>query len=315
MRGSFARPRLVFSACLNCEPVRYNARIIEDEFCKKLAEHADVIRVCPEVGIGLSVPRSPIVIVFDGEKRFVQKDTGQDLTKRLVEFSADFLEKLGAVDGFVLKRKSPSCALSDATAYKFSRNTRFVLKTSGVFAQMAMEKFSKVAFIDEFSLRNFWLREHFLCRIFASAEMRGMFKGDFTKTDILKFHERYKYLLMAHSPSLLKKLGRLVSNLNALALTDLVREYSDLFTMALTIKPTKAKHFNVLQHIYGYFKDRVSDVEKRKLLSLLDDFATDSTSLTKIRAIFREYARELHIDYLLDQRYLSPYPLELETDV
>ncbi len=306
---------MVFSACLNCEPVRYNARIIEDEFCKKLAEHVDVVPVCPEVGIGLSVPRSPIVIVFDGEKRLMQKDTGQDLTKRLVEFSADFLEKLGAVDGFVLKRKSPSCALSDATAYRFSENKKLVLKTSGIFAQMAMEKFSKAAFIDEFRLRNFWLREHFLCRIFASAEMRGMFEGGFTKMDVLKFHERYKYLLMAHSPSLLKKLGRLVSNLNALTLADLTREYSDLFTMALTIKPTKAKHFNVLQHIYGYFKDRVNDVEKRKLLSLLDDFATGSTSLTKIRAIFREYARKLHIDYLLDQRYLSPYPLELETDV
>jgi len=306
---------LVFSACLNSEPVRYNARIIEDEFCKKLAEHVDVVTVCPEVGIGLSVPRSPIVIVFDGEKRLVQKDTGQDLTKRLLEFSADFLEKLGTVDGFVLKRKSPSCALSDATAYKFSRNTRLVLKTSGIFAQMAMEKFSKVAFIDEFRLRNFWLREHFLCRIFASAEMRRMLKCGFTKMDILKFHERYKYLLMSHSPSLLKKLGRLASNLNTLALTDLVREYSDLFTMPLTIKPTKAKHFNVLQHIYGYFKDRVNDVEKRKLLSLLDDFAAGSTSLTRIRAIFREYARELHIDYLLGQRYLSPYPLELETDV
>jgi len=314
VREDFARPRLVFSACLNFEPVRYNGRVVEDEFCKRLAEHVDVIKVCPEVSIGLAVPRPPIRIVFDRTKRVVQDGTGEDLTERLNKFSVDFLESLNEVDGFVLKRKSPSCALSDATAYRLSRNRKLLVKTSGIFAQTAMEKFPGAAFVDEFRLRNFWLRDHFLCRIFATAELRETLKSNCTKMDILNLHERYKYLLMSHSPSLLKKLGRLVSNLSVLSLLELIHDYADLFVKAVSVKPTKAKHFNVLQHIYGYFKDRVNEGEKRKLLRLLNDYATGSVNLTRLRKIFREYARQFHIDYLLRQRYLNPYPSELSNN-
>ncbi|KAF2958302.1 hypothetical protein AS159_00890 [Thermotoga sp. Ku-13t] len=312
MNQKFPKPKVVFSACLVSELVRYNGKQIRDEFCEKLAQFVDVIKVCPEVGINLPVPRNPMVIIFDEKKRVVQKKTNRDLTEKLLKFSVDFLEALNdGVDGFVLKGKSPSCALRDATAYRFYGNKRFVVKTSGIFAEAVMEKFPKVAFIDESGLKHFWRREHFLCRIFASAELREVIEAG-SKTELLKLHERYKYLLMAHSPSLLKKLGKLVSNLKGAELSELFSQYRDLFRSALSVQPTRGKHFNVLQHIYGYFKDKVDEKEKRKLVKLLNDFSSGSASLTKVRRTLTLYAQKLNVEYLLNQRYLRPYPEELE---
>lgn len=312
MVQQFPKPKVVFSACLAFELVRYNGKQIRDEFCEKLAQFVDVIKVCPEVGIGLPVPRDPIVIVFTEKKRTVQKETHRDLTEELLKFSVDFLEALDGVDGFVLKGKSPSCALRNATAYRFYGDKRFIVKTSGVFAEAAMEKFPKVAFIDESGLKRYWRREHFLCRIFANAELREAIQAG-SKAELLKLHERYKYLLMAHSPSLLKKLGKLVSNLKSVELSEIFLQYRDLFHSALSVQPTRAKHFNVLQHIYGYFKNRVSEKEKKKLLNLLNDFSSGSVNLKEVRRTFTLYAQELNIEYLLTQRYLRPYPEELES--
>lgn len=311
MAQQFPRPKVVFSACLVSEPVRYNGKRIKNEFCEKLAQFIDVIRVCPEVGIGLPVPRDPIVIVFDEKKRAVQKETDRDLTEELLKFSVHFLETVDGVDGFVLKGKSPSCALRDATAYRFCESKRSVVKTSGIFAEVAMEKFPQAAFIDESGLKHFWRREHFLCRIFASAELREVIEAG-SKTELLKLHERYKYLLMVHSPSLLRKLGKLVSNLKGAELSELFSQYGDLFRSALFVQPTRGKHFNVLQHIYGYFKDRVDEKEKRKLVKLLNDFSSGSASLTKVRRTFMLCAEKFNVEYLLNQRYLRPYPEELE---
>ncbi|WP_171261035.1 DUF523 domain-containing protein, partial [Acinetobacter baumannii] len=53
----FPKPRVVVSACLNLKPVRYNGQEVRDEFVLKLLPYCEVIEVCPEIAIGLGVPR------------------------------------------------------------------------------------------------------------------------------------------------------------------------------------------------------------------------------------------------------------------
>ena len=108
------RPRVVISACIDFEPVRYNGQVIPYDFVRALGEHADLVPVCPEVEIGLGVPRDPIrVELSQGEARLVQPSSGADLTERMVEFTDGYLGSLEAVDGFILKSRSPSCGPSD----------------------------------------------------------------------------------------------------------------------------------------------------------------------------------------------------------
>ncbi len=67
------------------------------------------IPVCPEVEIGLGVPRETIRIVEEnGLNKLVQPSTREDLTENMEQFSNAFLQTLFEVDGFILKNRSPS---------------------------------------------------------------------------------------------------------------------------------------------------------------------------------------------------------------
>src|SRR5262245_32469134 len=59
------RPIVVVSQCLGFAAVRYDGRVLRDDFVKALSQHVTFTQVCPEVGIGLGVPRAPIRIVAD----------------------------------------------------------------------------------------------------------------------------------------------------------------------------------------------------------------------------------------------------------
>ncbi|MGC8804414.1 MAG: DUF523 domain-containing protein, partial [Candidatus Ratteibacteria bacterium] len=137
----FARPVIVLSACLNSEPVRYNGEIIRDAFVEKLKNFVDVITVCPEIEIGLSVPRDPIKLYFEKDTyRIYQTKTGLDLTAKLIRFSTEFLNHLKNIDGFLLKGKSPSCGFSGTKVYR-DKNAKDILKRGmGLFAQIVKEK-------------------------------------------------------------------------------------------------------------------------------------------------------------------------------
>ena len=78
----------------------------------------EFIAVCPELEIGLGVPRNPIRIVRKGEGlRLIQPATGLDFTDKMQQFARSFLDALPEVDGFILKSGSPSSAMKDAKFY------------------------------------------------------------------------------------------------------------------------------------------------------------------------------------------------------
>ena len=143
--GEWPRPRVVVSACLGFAAVRYSGELIPDKVVAALKEHVDFVPVCPEVEIGLGVPR-PVVRLVRGEEgpRMVQPKTGEDLTERMRAFSQRFLQGLGEVEGFLLKNRSPSCALKDAKRYAHAEGGGVVGKGPGLFAQAVEEAFLAV---------------------------------------------------------------------------------------------------------------------------------------------------------------------------
>ncbi len=63
MTGAFPEPIVVASQCLGFAAVRYNGVMLEDGFVRALHKHVRFVQVCPEVGIGLGVPRDPIRVL------------------------------------------------------------------------------------------------------------------------------------------------------------------------------------------------------------------------------------------------------------
>mgnify|MGYP000658863362 CR=1 FL=1 len=149
-----SKPHLIVSACLGSNRCRYDGEMLS---CPALADIlclADVRFVCPEIAIGLGVPRHPIRLVADGGRvRMMQTVTHRDLTEEMEHFCESFLAALdpARVDGFILKSRSPSCALSDAKIYAPDMET-LVGTGPGLFGAAVLRLFPHTPAEDESTL-------------------------------------------------------------------------------------------------------------------------------------------------------------------
>jgi len=163
----FVKPVVIISKCLGFAHCRYNGQIIPDEFVEKLKPYVEFRPVCPEVEIGLGVPRDPIRVILTDEKfRLIQPATGADVTGKMVDFAESFLNSADEIDGFILKSRSPSCGLKDVKIYTGLMDDNFVSKGSGFFARAVLDKFPNLAIEDEDRLKNYTIRKHFLTTLF-----------------------------------------------------------------------------------------------------------------------------------------------------
>lgn len=114
----YATPVVVVSECLGFSACRYNGDIIHHSLVARLADVARFIPVCPEVAIGLGVPRETVRLVKRGEeKRLVQPASNRDWTEEMKTFAREFLEMIGEVDGFIFKGRSPTCGIKEVKIY------------------------------------------------------------------------------------------------------------------------------------------------------------------------------------------------------
>ena len=142
-------PRLAISACLLGERVRYDG---DHKRAPWLEAMGDVVwvPVCPEVELGLGVPRPPIrVEVGDAGAALRVLATGEDLGARMDALAASRLQDLAdaGVVGFVLKARSPSCALDDAVWWRGT--VRASTHGAGRFAEAVLRDGRFLAVSDE----------------------------------------------------------------------------------------------------------------------------------------------------------------------
>jgi uncharacterized protein YbbK (DUF523 family) len=120
--------------------------MIDAPWLRELAAKAELVPVCPEVEIGLGVPRKSINLVKDKNGvRVIQDETGLDLSEEMVSYSQGYLRFIGKVDAFVLKSKSPSCGMGTT---KIHEGESYSLG-SGVFAVFAEKLFPDAVLVDE----------------------------------------------------------------------------------------------------------------------------------------------------------------------
>ncbi|MDY6822501.1 MAG: 2-thiouracil desulfurase family protein [Thermodesulfobacteriota bacterium] len=161
------KPTVVVSKCLGFDHCRYNGQMIPDSFVENLAEHVEMIPVCPEMAIGLGVPRDPVrVVLVNGEPRLYQPATGEDFTEAMEQFTHEFLAGLPAVDGFIMKSRSPSCGIRDVKIYHhMDRPDTGTERGGGMFGGRLKALFPGTAIEDEGRLKNFSIRKHFLSHL------------------------------------------------------------------------------------------------------------------------------------------------------
>ena len=223
------KPVVVMSRCLGIEACRYNGKMIREDFIHHLSSFVKIRPVCPELEIGLGVPRDPILIVAGdgGARTLIQPATGRDLTERMNAFSQNFLEKLNEVDGFILKSRSPSCGIRDTRIYGADQET-VLERGAGMFAAAVLNRFPDLPVEDEKRLRNRHRREHFLTRLYALARLRRIARRP-TRKALSRFHAANRLLLMAYNRTELDQLDKTLSDGRQPDAAVLAKEYKTAF--------------------------------------------------------------------------------------
>lgn len=307
----WAKPVVVLSRCLEYEPVRYNAQVIPYDFVRQLEPWITFVPVCPELEIGLGVPRDPVRIVsIDGEARLIQPTTDRDVTREMNEFSESFLSSLRDVDGFLLKNRSPSCGISDVKIYQGLSESASSGRGPGIFAGHVLERFPGLAIEDEGRLRNYRIREHFLTRLFSLAALRQV-KANGSMKDLVRFHSENKFILMGYSQKELRLLGRIVANPDKRPFAEVIDDYVPHFQTALAKPPRYTSMINVFQHAAGYFSKQLKRGEKQLLGSSIEKYRAKQVPAAAVTAILRAWIARFDEEYLGSQTFFDPYPSEL----
>jgi uncharacterized protein YbgA (DUF1722 family)/uncharacterized protein YbbK (DUF523 family) len=305
--------RIGVSACLLGENVRHDGGHARDRFVlETLGQWVEFVTVCPEMEIGMGAPR-PTIRLVEGEtgKRLVAPSTGEDFTDRMRAYGEQRVAELQDVqlDGFVLKKGSPSCGLERIRVYRNGMPAN--RSNSGFFAAALMEHWPLLPLEEEGRLNDARLRENFIERLFCRNRWRTLVAGGLSRRRLVEFHTAHKLLLQAHNESAYRRLGRLVGSAGTMDDARLYAEYEAGFQEALRTKASTKKHTNVLQHAFGHLKTLLKPNEKRELLTAIEDYRRGLQPLIVPLTLMRYEIRRLGIDYLAGQLYFEPHPKEL----
>ncbi|MDD0851500.1 DUF523 and DUF1722 domain-containing protein [Halobacteriovorax sp. GB3] len=304
------KPTILVSSCLMGDAVRWNST---GASCKwlvhSLSKHVNIQKVCPEMMMGLGVPRKTIRLVHSGtdEIRVVESKGSGEHTKSAFDTIPEVVKHGKSVDGFILKSKSPSCGLERVKVY--NTKTGHPDKSSvGLFAKALREEYSDCAFIDEGRLNDYRLREHFVTHLFALHRLKTI---EPKISALQEFHAKNKYLIMCYKHSRVSELGRICSKGGKEDFSKLYLEYFELFSRTLSEPAPQGQIYSTLQHIYGYFKKVLDPKEKKHILNVVDDYKRGRVPMTIPLEILRFLTTKYDMSYLSDQCLFDPYPESL----
>ncbi|WP_037558960.1 YbgA family protein [Spirillospora albida] len=310
------RPRLAVSSCLLGEPVRYNGGHSRDRFLTgPLHRHVDWVPICPEVEIGLGVPRPTLRLLTNG--RVVAKEGTADHTEAMTALAGDRLPDLADVDGYVFKSRSPSCGLMSlprhASGLPGERTDGQPVdrRGRGVFADRVTTALPDLPAEEDGRLNDPVLREHFVERIFAQARLRAFFDGDWRPRDLVAFHTRHKLQILAHDPSSYRAMGRIVAQAGTRDRAGLEAEYRHALAAALAVRSSRGRNANALSHVFSPLSDHLNEARRRDIVAAIESYRRGEAPLSVPVALLRHHAEGEDLTYLAEQTYLDPFPADL----
>ena len=307
---SFARPRVVISRCIDFDSCRYNGQVVRASLREELEPWLDFVPICPELEIGLGVPRDPIRLVAGvGGEQLVQPSTGRDLTQPMARFTRDWLSDAGEVDGFILKSRSPSCGVGSAKVHR-PDDSGPPARGSGLFAAGAQERYPRAAIEEETRLGNLLIRDFFLTKLFTVAAFREA-AAERSPAALVDFHARNKLLLMGFNQTRMRALGRIVAEQKLTSADDALERYGAELDAALRRAPRIPATVNVVTHAFGHFKKLLTRREKDHFFETLEAYRSRHVPLSAVNAMLRSWAARFDAGYVAGQSFFEPYPAAL----
>jgi uncharacterized protein YbgA (DUF1722 family)/uncharacterized protein YbbK (DUF523 family) len=297
------------SSCLIGQEVRYDGGHKHDAYITgTLGQYFEFYPFCPEVEIGLGVPRPTLHLVkADGAVHCVGvKDPERDVTDRLRRHAEQLKERHAQLCGYILKKDSPSCGMERVKVYSNSQPRR---EGAGIYAEAMMKAHPLMPVEEEGRLGDPGLRENFIQRVYVFYRWKQMLAEGLTPVKLTAFHARHKLIIMSHGDY--RELGRMLAGLSKETLAETAEKYIALLMKILKHVPTRSRHVNVLQHIQGYLKKELSADDKAEMVEVIERYRRGELPLIVPLTLLKHHFRKSPDPYIDDSYYLSPYPQEL----
>lgn len=299
------------SACVLGEKVRYDTGHKRSYFCtEELSEFANFKAFCPEVAIGLPIPRPTIrQIIRDNIITVSRPDGSGDVTEQLTAYGKQVAGQISHLSGFIFCAKSPSCGMERVKVHhhhgKGSDSNGI-----GFFAREVMKANPLLPAEENGRLNDAVIRENFITRVFTYQKWLELKESGLTKHKLIQFHSQQKYLVMSHHIESYRQLGKL------LARADIdINEQSALYISglmaALKNKASRKSHTNTLHHLQGYFKKQLDAAKRDELTNEIAAYRKGLSPLLVPLTLIKHYLIEFPNEYLAQQAYLNPHPQEL----
>ncbi len=161
------KPNIIVSRCLTGKKCRYDKTSCPSKVVDSLASRVNFIDICPEMDIGLGVPRETLSL-FDTKDQGIKMLTNInrfDVTDKMKDYFDTFFKNNIKIDGAILKSKSPSCGYLDVKLFSLDGQI-LEEKNSGLFTQELLNKLDDIVVESDKRLNDKNTKRIFYNRIF-----------------------------------------------------------------------------------------------------------------------------------------------------
>jgi uncharacterized protein YbgA (DUF1722 family)/uncharacterized protein YbbK (DUF523 family) len=306
--------KIGISACLAGEKVRFDSGHKKSNFCmEELVKHVEYKMYCPEVAVGLPIPRPTIRQVRTADTIKVCRPDGTgDVGPQLTEYGKKIAtEQAGHLSGFVFCAKSPSCGMERVKIYN-EAGTGNTSEGIGFFAEQIMKHNPLLPCEENGRLNDVHLRENFVMRVYTLHNWQQLVKEPVTVHRLTQSHAQYKYLLMAHNYQAYRDLGHLLGTFVGDDVNALADEYILGLMTALKRPASRKNNSNTRMQLQGYFKKDLSKIEKEEMREAIEEYRQGLVPLYVPLTLLKHHLKVHPNEYLSKQIYFNPYPNELK---
>ena len=298
------KPKIVVSECLYGTKCRYDGQGYNDKVIQSLKDYVDIQTVCPELAIGLSIPREPIRIEMNKENeeyRLIDYNSKNDYTNQMTEFSEEFINGLDDIDGFILKSRSPTCGLKDAKVYYCGNKCSIRSNENGFFSQKIIDKYDYLPIENEGRLKNYNIRDNFFTRIFFINNLKN-------NKNIIEFHENNLLLLKSYDEESTNEVSDI---LNENRMEDQVHQYKEKVLNIVSNQRKKENKLSIIIKVFEKYKNMLNEEEINMFNGLIESYENQRIPFSTLEVVIKMYATRFKDKDILNQTFFYPYPENL----
>ena len=202
------------SSCLLGQHVRYDGGHKRAPYIiDTLGRYFDFQPFCPEVEIGLGIPRTPIHLVKkNNQVRCVDtKNSERDLTDSLRDCARQQNERHQNLCGYILKKDSPSCGMEKVKVYGNNTYRRVGI---GIYAKEMMSSNPLLPVEEEGRLGDPLLRENFIWRVNVLYRWKNILSAGLSVNSLSQFHSQHELIIRSHSDYRYRELGQMLATID-----------------------------------------------------------------------------------------------------